>query len=135
MPGLSRLLIRASLLHLLAGITIGALLLIEKAVGLSPGLWRLTSAHNHILLFGWMVQLVIGVAYWILPRFPEPRVRGKVWPVWAVFVLINGGPLLVGLAPLSGAAALFSVAGRAAEAGAAAAFALHAWPRVYGLSR
>lgn len=135
MPSLSRLLVRASFLHLLAGATIGVLLLIQKAIGLDPTLWRLTAAHNHVMLFGWMVQLVMGVAYWILPRLREPPVRGKAWPVLTAFILINAGPLLAGLAPFSGGTAVLSLAGRTAEAGAAAAFVLHAWPRVYGLDR
>ncbi len=138
---------RAALLHLALGFTLGALLLLRggwallgdaQAVAL-PAAWLLLPAHVEFLLVGWTVQLAMGVAFWILPRFaaPGPRSptapppsRGNVAPAWAAFVLLNGGVWMVAVAPLLGDESALPTAGRLAELVAAAAFALHAWPRV-----
>src|ERR687898_1455118 len=60
-------LVRASLLWLVAGFTLGALMLSDALV---PGDWRLWFAptHGHILFVGWFLQFAVGVAYWLLPR-------------------------------------------------------------------
>jgi hypothetical protein len=81
-----------------------------------------------VLLVGWTVQLALGVAYWILPRWQSQR--GDVRPAWASFFMINAGVLLVALAPFMAAWEWAPAAGRALELAAAAAFAWHAWPRV-----
>ena len=130
MPRLSTWMIRASLLYLFTGFTFGALLLFHKGIPISARLWSLLPAHIDFLLSGWIVQLVMGMAFWILPRFSrEPR-RGNVGLAWLAFALINAGVLLVGLAPLLGLSPAASLLGRFAQAGAGLAFAAHAWPRV-----
>lgn len=127
MPRLSVWFIRAALLYLAAGFTFGALLLWNKGIPLHPLIWRLLPVHMEFLLIGWTVQLALGVAFWILPRWQGDR--GDVRPAWAAFVLINAGVLLVAAAPFANVAGM-TPAGRACEAAAAAAFAFHAWPRV-----
>ena len=120
MPRLSVWMIRTALLALAAGATLGALLLADP--GLAGGLARWRPLHAELLLVGWTVQLALGVAYWILPRFREGRERGREELAWTAFVLVNLGVVLVG----AGSPA----AGRGAEAIAAVAFAAQAWPRV-----
>ncbi len=128
MPRLSVWFIRSGLIHLALGFTFGGLLLWNKGIPLHPLMWRLLPAHMEFLLVGWTVQLALGVAFWILPRFANER--GDVRPAWAAFVLINLGVWLAGMGATLAAPAWIILAGRAAEAGAALAFAIHAWPRV-----
>lgn len=63
--------VRLSLGWLLAGVALGGLMLVDRAV---PGNWRVWAApvHGHILFVGWFVQFVIGVAYWLFPRRRQP---------------------------------------------------------------
>lgn len=128
MPRASVWFIRAALVYLLVGFTFGALLLMNKALGWSPRWWLLLPAHIETLIIGWTLMLVMGVAYWILPRFQTERRRVAL--VWAAFGLVNVGIWAVALAPFVGAGPGLTVAGRAAEVAAAAAFAVHAWPRI-----
>ena len=128
MPRLSCWFIRAALLYLAVGITIGSLILFHKGIPFYPFIWRLLPLHIEFLLFGWTVQLVMGVAFWIFPRFW--RSRGDERPAWLAFGLINLGVWLAGAGLMLGAPAWIILIGRLAEAGAAAAFAWHAWPRV-----
>lgn len=130
MPRLTVWMVRTALLHLLLGFTAGALLLAQRGAPLHAAIPRLRPAHAELLLIGWTVQLAMGVAFWILPRFRPGPERGDERPAWAAWVLLNLGVLTAAL----GAAAFDSgtaiVAGRSAEALAAVAFARHAWPRV-----
>ncbi len=128
MPRLSVWFIRAALLYLLAGFTLGALLLANKGVDFAPMLWRWRPTHIELLLVGWTLQLAMGVAYWILPRFQQQR--GNVRAAWAAFWLLNAGVLVAGLVTPLGGPAWQLVLGRLLEVGAAVAFAAHAWPRV-----
>ncbi len=132
MPRLSRLFIQASLVYLALGFTFGALMLFNKGVPLTPALWRLLPMHVEFLLLGWTVQLAMGVAFWILPRFSSSR--GNEKPAWAAFFLLNIGVWLAGAGPLVGVPGIVVLLGRLMEAGAAAAFAVHAWPRIKPLS-
>jgi hypothetical protein len=128
MPKLSIYFIRAALLYLLLGFTFGGLILLQKGLSFWPQAWRLLPAHIEFLLFGWIVQLGMGVGFWIFPRFR--RSRGDERPAWLAFVLLNLGVLLVGLGPLFNAPTLIGLLGRLAEIGAVIAVGLHSWPRL-----
>ncbi|MCL4863485.1 MAG: hypothetical protein KJZ93_29035 [Caldilineaceae bacterium] len=128
MPRLAVWAIRAALLYLALGFTFGALILWNKGLPLHPQLWRLLPAHIDFLLFGWTMQLVLGVAYWILPRFQTRR--GNPLLAWLAFALLNVGVWLVSMAPFAPAPGFLNLGGRLAECAAALAFAAHAWPRI-----
>lgn len=127
MPGLSVWMLRAALLYLGTGFTLGALVLLGKAEALPPVLWRLLPVHVEFLLVGWTIQLAMGVAYWILPRFQIER--GRVWLAGSAFGLLNGGVILASLGNWYGLGGMIFT-GRLAELLAVLAFALHAWPRI-----
>ena len=130
MPRVSCWFIRASLLYLAAGFTLGALLLVHKGIPLHPGLWRLLPPHLEFVLFGWTLQLALGVVFWILPRFPRGLERGNEALAWWAFGLLNAGVGLVGVGWMLGVPGWVPLLGRVLEAAAATAFAAHAWPRV-----
>lgn len=129
MPRVSVWLIRASLLHLGLGFTLGAVLLANKGIGLAPGVWGWLPVHYELLLVGWFVQLVMGVAYWIFPRFGMTRAaRGRERLAWAACGCLNVGVVLVCLAVLE-ADAVPAVLGRLLEMTAAGLMAANIWSR------
>lgn len=135
MPKLSVWALRAALLYLLAGFTFGGLLLFHKGVPLTGALWALLPAHIEFLLVGWTLQLILGVAYWILPRHPQEPKRGDPRLAAAAFVLLNLGVLLAAFGPLAGSSAMRTglvLAGRTGELLGVALFAGLAWGRVRG---
>ncbi|HNJ06030.1 MAG TPA: hypothetical protein PLB73_17345, partial [Leptospiraceae bacterium] len=67
MPAVSRILVRTSFCYLILGSAIGTWLLLDKAAS-TPILEGVRNIHREIMLAGWIVQLVIGTATWILPR-------------------------------------------------------------------
>lgn len=130
MPRLSRLMIRAAFLYLLLGFTIGGLLLANKGLPLHPALWNWLPLHIEFLLMGWIVQLVMGTAFWILPRYwTKPR-RPRARFAWLAFVLLNVGVWLVAASVLLGYGRQLLWLGRLVELTAVLAFAAHAWTRI-----
>ncbi len=127
MPRLSVWAVRLSLLYLLAGFTIGALLLINKGTGWNPGIWGWFPLHREFLLYGWMGQFAMGVGYWAFPRYRGNH-RGNPALAVAAIVLLNLGLLLAALTAWRAWPAAFW--GQAAKALAALAFAVYSWPRI-----
>jgi hypothetical protein len=122
--------IRAAFGYLLLGFTAGALLLTHKGLALHPALWSWLPAHIEWLLMGWIVQLTMGVAFWILPRYWEKPRRPKESYARMAFVLLNLGIwcVIAGTTFRAGAGVLS--AGRGLEAAAVILFAVHNWRRV-----
>lgn len=129
MPRLSVWTVRASLVCLVLGALAGAVLLAVPPLvpSAAVGLVRLVPVHVELLLVGWLVQLALGVAYWILPRVggrrPAARLAGS-----GVVALASG----VGLGAAGGlvGAAWAVLLGRALETGGAALFGWHVTVRL-----
>lgn len=137
MPALSRWMIRSALFDLWIGFGLAGLILSHKGKpDLFPeavGGWTL--AHIDLLLIGWMVQLSMGVAYWITPRLPYTLTeRGRYPFAFAAALLINSGVwLYVAGIIMAQHGTLFEwmqFGGLAAQAASIIAFAIHLAPRV-----
>lgn len=130
MPRVSLWFVRASLVYLALGFTLGAVLLANKGVAVAPVLWRLLPLHIEASLVGWVLQLVMGVAYWIFPRFGMTAAqRGREDLAWLAFWLLNSGVWGVGLAGFTELPGAVAALGRVAEAGAAVVMAVNLWAR------
>lgn len=130
MPLLSIWFIRTAVVYLGLGFTFGALMLANKGIPFYPQLWALFPVHIEFLLIGWTVQLAMGVAFWILPRFGREPKRGNVKLAWTAFILINMGVLFVTIHAFWAGSTWLYVGGRTMEVAAAATYAIYAWPRV-----
>lgn len=130
MPRLSIWTIRAALIYLGVGFTLGGLMLFNKGVTLAPSLWRLWPVHVEFVLMGWTVQLAMGVAFWILPRLRREDRYGNTAPAWLAFTLLNGGVLAVAVGEWFDGLAPLVLVGRSAELMAVTGFAVYIWPRV-----
>ncbi len=131
MPPLSMWMIRTALAQLGVGFTLGAYMLSAKGIPFDPLYRRALAPHIELLLFGWTLQLAVGVAVWILPRFEQPPKYGRIHLAWAGFALINIGIGLVIVGGwISGPSHPLALAGRACEAAAVLLFAVFLWPRV-----
>lgn len=130
---------RTALVYLVGGMAMGSWMLIVQARrGHPPGApWPVL--HAHVLLVGFLLLLVFGVAFWMFPRVAGQRPRREVG--WLAFALLNAGLLLRLLAePLDdrgdGAPAWGVLLGAAAVLPVLAtlAFAAAIWPRVRAAS-
>jgi len=129
MPRLSRWAIKIGLIQFALGVVLGATMLAAKAGYGAVGLLSHRLVHVHMLLFGWLVQLVMGVGYWLFPTFLEGPKRGTPRLAAAAVITLNVGVVCGTAEPWVAPA---GAAGWTLEAGAVAMFALHSWPRIKG---
>lgn len=94
MPTLSRWFIKAGILHFIGGLTLGAVLLMQPALGWSTSLQVLRPVYLHLLFIGWVTQIIMGVGYWMFPKYSKEQPRGNERLGWAVFVMLNAGLVL-----------------------------------------
>lgn len=123
--------VRAALLHFALGATVGA--------------WRLASLgglesvfpvpvrplHVEVMLLGWLCQLAVGVALWILPFSGGVSEDRRFWGAWG---LLNAGVVCVVLGHwglVSGGV----LVGRICEGLAAGLLVWGLWPRLRALPR
>jgi uncharacterized membrane-anchored protein len=85
-----------------------------------------------LLLNGWLIQLSLGVAYWILPRV-YLRERGRRAWAWAGFAVFQMGLALTLITAASlwmPEASRFFAPSLILQMIGVALFAVHAWPRI-----
>ena len=136
MPALVRRYIKTSLIFLLAGLLLGAYLIVaEFAIGRYPSRLLIT-AHVHILLVGFMLMIVMGVATWMFPR-PARDARGYrpglaavVYWVMTVSTAVRGIAEVTTTFAASDSVRLVIVAGGLGQIAGAALFVVNMWSRV-----
>lgn len=130
MPRLSVWMIRASLIHMGIGFFFGAMILHHKGIPIYGWTWKLLDPHVELMVFGWTMQLVMGVAFFALPRFRDKGNRyGAVYLGWWSFYLLNGGVLLTAVAQWFNVES-FTLSGRLLILVAVVTYVLMIWPRV-----
>jgi heme/copper-type cytochrome/quinol oxidase subunit 1 len=128
--------IKTSFVFLAAGLLLGAWIIVsEFVIGTYPPRLYIT-AHAHLLLVGFMLMIVMGVATWMFPRPARDNPRYRPELAEAVYWVMTLSTALRAaaeiLAPLSGAPVwrwLVALGGIGQLAGAAL-FVLNMWPRV-----
>ena len=94
MPRLTRYFIKTALVYLAVAVAIGLLLAARSTVDLPPELLALTPVYFHLFMVGWVMQLIFGMLFWMLPKYSRERPRGPERLAWAAYVLINTGLIL-----------------------------------------
>lgn len=134
MPPLTRLFIKTGLLYFVTALLLGCLIYVRPLAAVIPWLSGATPVYFHLFMVGWVTHLIIGVAYWMFPRFSREQPRGSQGLAWSVYFLLNSGLLLrVMVEPLQSrfptlgwwlvVAALLQWLG-------GLAFVINTWPRV-----
>lgn len=130
MPRPSRWMIRLSLVYLLVGIFMGALMLIHKAYPVHSSIWLFLPIHIEVTIFGWIIQLTLGTAYWMLPRLLEGPPRGDSSLAYAMIALLNLGIIFVIAHSLLSFAVPLDLIGRLFELAAVVLFVVLHWNRI-----
>lgn len=94
MPPLSRWYIKLALMYFVAALLVGALQALQAPLGLPPVLAVTGPAYVHLLVVGWITQMIFGVAYWMFPKYAPDAPRGNNAVAVATLVLLNLGLLL-----------------------------------------
>jgi hypothetical protein len=133
MPLLTRWFIKSAMVYLVVALLCGVAMQSPLAARF-PVLRALWPTYLHLLVVGWLTQLIFGVAFWMFPKHSSARPRGSDRLGWTCFALLNLGLLLRAVAePLQGLgrpSAPLLVVSAVAQLFAAWAFAANTWPRV-----
>lgn len=97
MPSLTRWFVKTSFVYLALALITGLLVEIQSALKLTS-LGGLFPIYIHLLVFGWLSQLIFGVVFWMFPRYSAERPRGSETLGWWTYALLNVGLLLRALA-------------------------------------
>ncbi|MEO7986795.1 MAG: hypothetical protein ABI766_09705 [Gemmatimonadales bacterium] len=133
MPGVTRWLIRAAMLYLVAALALG-IAMQAPAAAQHPIMRAVWPAYLHLLVLGWLTQLIFGVAYWMFPRYSAERPRGSEPMGWAAFGLLNSGLVLRAIVEpwhaVGGRGGPLLVLSAVLQLLAGLAFVANTWPRV-----
>ena len=136
MPPLVRRYIKTSFLFLVVGLALGGYISVAEFVlgGYPPRLF--ITAHVHLLLVGFMLMIVMGVATWMFPRpaKEDPRYRPELaeavyWVMTLATALRAAAELGTGLTGAPALRVLMTLGGLGQLAGAAL-FVANIWWRV-----
>ena len=94
MPLLTRWHIKSAFLYLAAALLLGVVLALAVVVPLPIWVGFLSPAFFHLIMVGWVTQMIFGVVFWMFPIVSRARPRGYESVGWAVYVLLNVGLLL-----------------------------------------
>jgi cbb3-type cytochrome oxidase subunit 1 len=136
MPALVRRYIKTSFAFLVLGLVLGGYLVVAQFVfGHYPSR-LLVTAHVHLLLVGFMLMIVMGVATWMFPRPARDDARYRAELAEAVYWLMAPATalravaeVLLGITGIGGLGWLIAVGGVGQLVGAAL-FVLNMWWRV-----
>ena len=136
MPPLIRRYIKTSFVFLLAGLVLGGYIIVGELVfGIHPPPLFIT-AHVHLLLVGFVLMLIIGVATWMFPRPARADARYRPELAEAVYWVMTASTVVRALAEIglglsgTGPLRLLVAAGGLGQLAAAVLFVVNMWWRV-----
>ncbi len=136
MPTLTRWFIKTSFVYLALALITGLLLALQSTLGLAASIGGLFPIYIHLLVFGWLTQLVFGVVYWMFPKYSTEAPRGSEPLGWWTYAFLNVGLVLRAIAEPAQSVSPNPVTGwlLVVSAGlqffAGLAFVLNSWKRV-----
>lgn len=89
MTPLVRLYVKTSFVFLLLGLLLGGYVTVVVNLGGRGVPWPLITAHVHLLLVGFLLTLVFGIATWMFPRPARDDARYRLWRAWLVYWLLT----------------------------------------------
>ena len=136
MPQLTRWYLKTALLYFVVALLMAVLLASRAVLALPAAVNTLSPVYFHLLMVGWVTQLIFGVVFWMFPKASSTRPRGSERLGWATYVLLNAGLLLRVVAEPWHAVDPGSFPGGALTVSAVLqwlggiAFVVNTWPRV-----
>lgn len=94
MPTLTRLYVKTSLAYLVAALLLALIMALGQATVLPRLLVAVGPVYFHLFLVGWVTQLIMGVVFWMFPKYSRERPRGSERLAYATYGLLNVGLLL-----------------------------------------
>ena len=94
MPKLSQLALKAAMIYLVLGALGAAAYWINVMWPYWPPVSALSPTYLHLIVVGWLTQLVMAVMYWMFPVISKKSPRGSPALAWAAIISLNAGLLI-----------------------------------------
>jgi hypothetical protein len=94
MPILTRWFIKSALVYFVVALVVGVAQTVQGPLDIAPGLAVAGPVYVHLLVVGWISQMIFGVAYWMFPKHSSETPRGNDGLAIASYVCLNAGLLL-----------------------------------------
>jgi hypothetical protein len=94
MPRLTRYFIKTGIAYFALALVMGVLVAGRTTLNLPAWISALYPVNIHLLVVGWVTQLIIGIAHWMFPKYSKEQPRRSETLGWAVYFTLNGGLLL-----------------------------------------
>jgi heme/copper-type cytochrome/quinol oxidase subunit 1 len=128
--------LKTAISFLLIGVVVGGVALVRRELfGIYPSA-SLVSAHTHVILVGFVMMMILGVAQWMFPRPPRDNSRYRPGTAEAAYWIMTCATALRFVSELarSGSTALTLrvavVAGSLGQIVGLALFFYNLWPRI-----
>jgi heme/copper-type cytochrome/quinol oxidase subunit 1 len=130
-----RLYVKTSFVFLLLGLALGGYITVQVNLVGRGVPWPLITAHVHLVLVGFMLMLVFGVATWMFPRPARDDGRYRPELAQAVYWLLTASTIVRTLGELAAAAtgtrgSVLAAVGGLGQLAAALVFVINMWTRV-----
>jgi heme/copper-type cytochrome/quinol oxidase subunit 1 len=128
--------VKTAFVFLLLGMLLGGYLTFEVNVRGRGAPWPLVTAHVHLLLVGFVLMLIAGVATWMFPRPARDDRRYRPWVAELIYWLLTVSTAVRALGELGSAAAgvrggsVLAAWGGFGQIAATVAFVVNMWVRV-----
>jgi hypothetical protein len=136
MTPLIRRYVKTSFVFLLLGLALGAHATVQVNLRGGAVPWPLVTAHAHLILVGFVLMLIFGVATWMFPRPGKDDARYRPWLAETVYWLLTvstavrtAGELGSAMAGARGGSVLAALGGLG-QVLAAVLFVANMWTRV-----
>lgn len=94
MPTLSRWFIKIGMIYFVVGLGMASVVMAQPVMGWSASLQVLRPVYLHFLFIGWVTQIIMGVGYWMFPKYTRENPRRSEKLGWAVLISLNIGLIL-----------------------------------------
>lgn len=94
MHTLVRRYIKTAIVFLILGVLLGGWMMVQRELRGRPGDPYLVSAHTHLLLVGFVMMMILGVALWMFPRPARAETRYRPAIAELAYWLITAGTSL-----------------------------------------
>ncbi|MHB0923908.1 MAG: hypothetical protein ACYC3H_08095 [Bellilinea sp.] len=94
MPILTRLWIKTALVYFILALLLGILLALDSANLVQLRLQGLFPSYVHFLTIGWITQLIMGVVFWMFPKYTQEKPRRSDRAGWVSLITLNAGLVL-----------------------------------------
>jgi heme/copper-type cytochrome/quinol oxidase subunit 1 len=137
MPTVSRWFIKLGMIYFLLSVVLQLLLTIHTQYNINEWLSFAYPAFYHMLMVGWITQIIFGVSIWMFPRYSREQPRGREWLNWVALVMLNIGLVLriifeplQGIRPSEYGDSIILVGSAVLQFSGVAAYVINIWKRV-----